>query len=34
MGVGSMEIYMNIHYFKKNVPINYENPKFVFEKAQ
>lgn len=32
MGEGSMEIYMNIHYFKKNIPINYTNPKFVFEK--
>lgn len=32
MGEGAMEIYMNIHYFKKNTPINYTNPKFVFEK--
>jgi len=32
MGEGSMEIYMNIHYFKKNTPINYQNVKFVFEK--
>ncbi|WP_214227765.1 hypothetical protein [Pedobacter sp. B4-66] len=32
MGEGSMEVYMNIHYFKKNKPINYQNVKFVFEK--
>lgn len=32
MGDGAMEIYMNMRYFKKNRPINYENPKFVFEK--
>jgi len=32
MGEGAMEIYMNIHYFKKNIPINYKDPKFVFEK--
>jgi len=34
MGVGAMEIYMNIRYFKKNVPIDYNNPKFVFEKTR
>ena len=34
MGVGSMEIYMNIRYFKKRIPINYQDPKFVFEKLQ
>lgn len=32
MGQGDMEIYMNMRYFKKNAPINYQNPKFVFEK--
>ncbi|MBB5437523.1 hypothetical protein HDC92_001195 [Pedobacter sp. AK017] len=32
MGTGSMEIYMNMTYFKKNIPIEYQNPKFVFEK--
>jgi hypothetical protein len=34
MGEGSMEIYMNIRYFKKNVPINYQDAKFVFEKMK
>lgn len=33
MGIGTMEIYMNMRYFKKNVPIDYENPKFIFEKV-
>ncbi|MNJ95475.1 hypothetical protein D3C87_131870 [compost metagenome] len=32
MGEGALEIYMNMPYFKKNIPINYKNPKFVFEK--
>ncbi|TKC63744.1 hypothetical protein FBD94_05190 [Pedobacter hiemivivus] len=34
MGEGSLEIYMNIPYFKKHIPINYKNPKFVFEKMR
>lgn len=32
MGEGAMEIYMGMYYFKKNRPIDYEKPKFVFEK--
>jgi hypothetical protein len=32
MGVGAMEIYMNMAYFKKSIPINYQNPSFIFEK--
>lgn len=32
MGMGSMEIYMNITYFKKNTPINYKNPLFIFDR--
>jgi hypothetical protein len=31
MGVGDMEIYMNMTFFKKTVPIDYKNPKFIFE---
>jgi hypothetical protein len=31
MGEGETEIYMNIRYFRKNIPIDYQNPKFVFE---
>jgi len=31
MGIGVMEIYMNMTFFKKTVPIDYQNPKFVFE---
>lgn len=31
LGVGSMEIYMNMTYFKKNSPIDYKSPKFIFE---
>lgn len=34
LGEGSLEIYMNMAYFKKNTPINYKNPKFVFEKQR
>jgi hypothetical protein len=34
MGVGDMEIYMNMTFFKKTVPIDYENPKFIFEKVK
>ena len=34
MGEGSLEIYMNMPYFKKNIPIKYKNPKFVFEKMR
>lgn len=32
MGEGLMEIYMGMYYFKKNTTINYQNPRFVFEK--
>jgi len=32
MGVGSMEIYMNMTFFTKSIPIDYQHPKFVFEK--
>jgi hypothetical protein len=32
MGVGSMEIYMNMTFFTKNIPIDYQHPKFIFEK--
>jgi len=32
MGVGEMEVKMNMTFFKKNVPIDYEHVKFVFEK--
>lgn len=31
MGEGPMEIYMGMYYFKKNRPIDYQKPKFVFE---
>ena len=34
MGVGDMEIYMNMTFFKKTVPIDYENVKFIFEKIR
>ena len=34
MGVGSMQIYMNMTFFNKNIPIDYQHPKFVFEKSQ
>lgn len=34
LGEGSLEIYMNMAYFKKNTPISYKNPKFVFEKVR
>ncbi|SMC40641.1 hypothetical protein SAMN04488524_0246 [Pedobacter africanus] len=34
MGEGETEIYMNMRYFRKNAPINYQNPKFVFELSQ
>lgn len=33
MGEGPMEIYMGMYYFKKNRPIDYKKPKFVFEKT-
>lgn len=33
MGVGSMEIYMNMTFFTKNIPIDYQHPKFVFERV-
>jgi hypothetical protein len=33
MGTGSMEIYMNMTFFSKKMPIDYQHPKFVFEKA-
>lgn len=32
MGSGDMEIFMNMTFFKKTVPIDYQNPKFIFEK--
>jgi hypothetical protein len=32
MGVGPMEIYMNMTFFTKNIPIDYQHPMFVFEK--
>lgn len=31
MGEGEMEIYLEMYYFKKNRPIDYQNPKFVFK---
>lgn len=34
LGVGSMEIYLDRTYFKKNMPIDYKNVKFVFEKME
>jgi len=34
MGVGTMEIYMNMTFFKKTVPIDYKNVKFTFEKVK
>jgi len=33
MGIGSMQIYMNMTFFNKRIPIDYQHPKFVFEKA-
>lgn len=32
MGVGSMEIYMNMTFFSKKTPIDYLHPQFTFEK--
>lgn len=32
MGVGAMEIYMNMTFFTKSIPIDYQHPKFIFEK--
>jgi len=32
MGTGEMVIYMNMTFFKKNIPIDYQNPKFIFKK--
>lgn len=34
MGTGSMEIYMNMTFFSKKIPIDYQHPKFVFEKTR
>ena len=34
MGVGAMEIYMNMTFFTKSIPIDYQHPKFVFEKIK
>jgi len=34
LGIGVMEIYMNMTFFKKTVPIDYQNPKFVFEQKR
>lgn len=33
MGVGSMVIYMNMTFFDKNIPVDYQHPKFIFEKV-
>ena len=33
MGSGSMEIFMNMTFFKKTVPIDYQHPKFIFEQV-
>lgn len=33
MGVGSMEIYMNMTFFSKKTPIDYQHPQFIFEKS-
>ncbi|MBB5636807.1 hypothetical protein HDE68_002720 [Pedobacter cryoconitis] len=32
MGIGEMEVYMNITFFKKGVPIDYQHSKFVFQR--
>lgn len=32
MGVGAMEIYMNMTFFKKGEPLDYAHPKFVFSR--
>lgn len=32
MGVGSMVIYMNIMFFDKKIPVDYQHPKFIFKK--
>lgn len=34
MGVGEMEIFMNMTFFKKNIPIDYQHPKFIFERIK
>lgn len=34
MGVGTMEIYMNMRFFKKSEPIDYTNVKYIFEQFQ
>lgn len=34
MGIGEMEILMNMTFFKKTVPIDYKNTKFTFEKIK
>lgn len=33
MGTGAMEIYMNMTFFTKNIPIDYQHPLFVFEQT-
>lgn len=33
MGIGSMEIFMNMTFFKKTVPLDYQHPKFIFEQV-
>lgn len=33
MGTGSMQIYMNMTFFNKKIPIDYQHPKFVFERV-
>jgi hypothetical protein len=34
LGVGEMEIYMNMTFFKKTVPIDYRHTKFTFEQIK
>lgn len=34
MGVGNMEIYFNMTFFKKKEPIDYQHVKFIFEKTK
>lgn len=34
LGVGEMEIYMNMTFFKKTVPIDYQHTKFNFEQLK
>lgn len=34
MGVGEMEVFMNITFFKKSVPVDYQKAKFVFQRVR